>query len=131
MTQADSQLERVFKSMGEPSWWVLSALAANPEGLAPFQIVRHVQQVLRTADYPIKRLDPGTLHYALSRLEELGVIESAGERDLNVPIGHGAMRTEKRPVWAITALGGLALARRARMQRALARPILRPGMGSI
>src|SRR5947209_7297603 len=78
----DRRLERVFRSMGEPSWWVLSALAANPEGLAPFQIVRHVQHVLRTADHPIKRLDPGTLHYALPRLEELGVIEAAGEREM-------------------------------------------------
>lgn len=126
----ENQLQRAFRSMGEPSWWVLMTLATNSEGLAPFQIIRHVQQALGQTRSPITRLDPGTLHYALRRMEELGVIEAAGERVVEVPVGHGATKLEARPVWAITALGELALKRREQMQRALGRPLLRPGMAT-
>jgi hypothetical protein len=101
------------------------------DGLAPIQIFRQVERALRSADSPITRLDPGTLHYAIPRMEELGVIAPAGEREVEVPVGHGAVRKEKRLVWVITGLGEVALARRARVQRALGRPRLRPGMSAL
>jgi len=115
--------------MGDPSWWVLAALSHHPDGLAPFQIIHSVQTWLKESDYPVKRLDPGTLHYAIPRMEELGVVEFAGQREVDVPVGHGATKREKRPVWKIAALGEVALARRARFEQ-IAQLRVRPGLVS-
>jgi hypothetical protein len=113
--------------MGEPSWWVLASLSHHPDGLAPFQMIHRVQDWLKQSDHPVKRLDPGTLHYAIPRMEALGVIEFAGEQEVDVPVGHGATKREKRPLWRITALGELALVRRARFEQ-VAQPRLLPGL---
>jgi len=126
----DDRLQRVFRSMGEPSWWLLTALSNHPEGLAPFQMIHQVQDWLKQSNYPVQRLDPGTVHYAIPRMEELGVIEFAGEQEVDVPVGRGATKPDKRPVWKLSALGEVALAHRARFEQ-VAQPRLRPGLVAV
>src|SRR6266566_8469341 len=55
----EQQIARIFRQMGEPSWWVLSQL--HPiNGMAGVEIIRAVGEALQRAGSPIKRLDPST-----------------------------------------------------------------------
>ena len=64
MPQRDDEdtLTRVFRRMGEPSWWILRVLSAT-EPIPGIEIIQRVHRLLATADYPMKRLDPA--HSAL------------------------------------------------------------------
>lgn len=110
-SQLDEQhLAKIFRQMGEPSWWILSVL--HPiDGLAGVQIIRTVENALRDAASPVQRLDPSTLHRALSRMERLKLVKRLSDRPVEVPIGHGATQLENRPVWIITGEGQQVLNR--------------------
>jgi DNA-binding PadR family transcriptional regulator len=121
MTQPTSDpFEPIFRRMGEQSWWILAAL--EPVNAQPgIEIIRRVECWLAAADYPTKTLDPSTLHYALKRMEEDGLVENRGRRVVDVPGPRGTTRQEPRSVYVITGLGERALARRRKLDAQVAR----------
>lgn len=108
MNGARDPLEAILRRMGEPSWLILRALDPS-EPMPGIEIIRQVEEWLHQANYAYKRLDPSTLHYALKRMEEDGLVECAGWREVDVPGPRGATRRERRPVYVITGAGLRAL----------------------
>lgn len=104
-------LEAVFRRMGEPSWFILRALHPT-EGRPGIDVIRRVERTLEAADYPYKTLDPSTLHYALKRMIEDGLVRMLGKEIVDVPGPRGSTRREERPVYVITGLGSAVLNRR-------------------
>lgn len=121
MTQlTDEQMARIFKQMGEPSWWILSVL--HPvEGKAGINIIRAVEDALVRANAPVKRLDPSTLHRAIARMETLKLVKRLPDELVEIPVGHGAYRRDLRPVWIVTAEGQIVLSRWAQTVQLMAR----------
>ena len=128
MPQRDDEdtLTRVFRRMGEPSWWILRVLSAT-EPIPGIEIIQRVHRLLATADYPMKRLDPATLHYALKRMDDDGLIRGEGDREVEVPGPRRTIRLAMRPVYVITGLGEVALARRRRLETLPTSAALGPG----
>lgn len=125
MTKRQDQdpMEAVFRRMGEPSWLILRVL--NPADAIPgIKIIRRVEDLLEAAVYPYKRLDPSTLHYALKRMAEDGLVHCEGHRDVEVPGPRGTVRRESRPVYVITGLGAEALDRRRLLEAIVPRSAL-------
>lgn len=125
MTKPQDQdpMEAVFRRMGEPSWLILRVL--NPADAIPgIEIIRRVEDLLETAEYPYKRLDPSTLHYALKRMAEDGLVRCEGQREVEVPGPRGTSRRESRPVYVITGLGAEALDRRRLLEAIVPRAAL-------
>ena len=113
-------LEPVFRRMGEPSWLILSVL--EPVNAIPgIEIIRRVEDLYKASDYPTKRLDPSTLHYALKRMEEDGLVEQVGQREVDVPGPRGTSRRDVRTVYVMTGLGAQVLDRHRRLEAAAAR----------
>ena len=77
----DDPLTRIFRRMGEQSWWILRVLSPT-EAIPGIEIIGRVQRLLTAADYPTKRLDPATLHYALKRMQDDGLIRYESEREV-------------------------------------------------
>jgi DNA-binding PadR family transcriptional regulator len=123
--QEDS-LETIFRRMGEPSWLILQALDSS-RALPGIEIIRRVERLLHDVDYPFTRLDPSTLHYALKRMEEDGLVKCEGRREVDVPGPRGTTRRETRSVYKIMGLGTQALSRRARLVEASHRLSLASG----
>jgi len=106
--------------MGEPSWLILAALGpAQP--LPGVEILRRVEALLAEAAYPTTHLDPSTLHYALKRMEEDGLVHCPGTRDVTVPGPRGTTRREHRAVYVITGRGAQALEHHRRLSAAVER----------
>jgi hypothetical protein len=120
----EKEIERIFKRMGEPSWWILSNLEPW-HGLPAIEIIRRVESDLREAAAPNAKLEPATTHYALDRMESDGVVRCLGEREVDVPVGHGVSRRLKRPVWVITGKGATVLERRRQVANVFAQRRLR------
>src|SRR5690242_2965918 len=108
-------LATIIRRMGEPSWLILRALSTTPDAVPGFEIIREVGRMLEAADYPYKSMDPSTLHYALKRLQQAGVVRCEGVAEVDVPTGHGSTKREPRPVYRITGVGERALATRDRL----------------
>jgi DNA-binding PadR family transcriptional regulator len=117
--------------MQEPSWLILSAL--DPiHALAGIEIIRKVEGFYQNAGYPHRHLDPSTLHYALRRMEEDGLVRCEGQQETEVPGPWGTTRLAPRAVYVITGLGSEALSRRAQLQKAaLGRRLQVPQFGSV
>jgi DNA-binding PadR family transcriptional regulator len=113
-------LTQAIRRMGEPSWLVLEVLTAG-QAIPGIEILRRANELLQTSNYPATRLDPSTLHYALQRMQEDGLVQQRGEREVQVPGPRGSTRAELRPVYAIAALGEQALSRRHALQAATQR----------
>lgn len=109
-------LRAVFRRMGDPSWLILSRLHST-EPIPGIEIIRRVEALLKESDYPVKRLDPSTLHYALKRMEDDNLVGCEGDREVDVPGPHGITRREQRPVYVITDLGLQALEYKKRLAR--------------
>ena len=125
MTKRQDQdpMEAVFRRMGEPSWHILRVL--NPVDPMPgIEIIRRVETLLTAADYPYKRLDPSTLHYALKRMAEDGLVRCEGQQEVDVPGPRGTSRRELRPVYVITGLGAEVLNRRRLLEAIVPRAAL-------
>jgi hypothetical protein len=122
----EQQIARIFRQMGEPSWWILSQLHPA-EGMAGVQIIGGVDEALRRAGSPVKRLDPSTFARAIIRMEKLKLVKRLPDREVEVPVGHGATKRELRPVWIITGEGQLVLNRWQRSASALTQPRWAPG----
>ncbi|HEV2125115.1 MAG TPA: PadR family transcriptional regulator [Chloroflexota bacterium] len=112
-------LESVLQRMGEPSWWILSVLEPT-NGIPGIEIIRRVNAMLAEASYPQTSLDPSTLHYALRRMQEEGLVEHRGDRMVEVPGPRGTVRNESRAVYGITGLGAQVLAKRLHLNDAMA-----------
>lgn len=113
----DNRLEAAFKRMGEPSWLILYALEAE-HAIPGIEIIRRVERLLDDAGYPTRKLDPSTLHYALKRMEEDGLVARRGKQEVEVPGPRGTTRHEMREVYVVSALGEQALKRRERLDAA-------------
>jgi DNA-binding PadR family transcriptional regulator len=108
------QLEQAMLRMQEPSWAILSAL--DPTHARPgIEILDRVEAMYRASDYPRRRLDPSTLHYALRRMEQDGLVTCDGEREVDVPGPWETKSRQVRPVYRITGYGRMALDRHARL----------------
>jgi hypothetical protein len=106
----EDSLAKIFRQMGEPSWWILSVL--DPiDGKAGIAIIRAVEEALHRAGSPVKRLDPSTLHRAIARMEKLELVRRLPDELVEVHVGHGAIRLEPRPVWIITGDGQVVFSR--------------------
>lgn len=114
----DDQMAAIFKRMGEPSWWILSALDPTTP-LPGIEIIRQVEDLLRRADYPHTRLDPSTLHYALQRMIDDGLVRHEGKRIVEIARASGTPAKRSRDVYTITGLGMRALARRQSLSQVL------------
>jgi DNA-binding PadR family transcriptional regulator len=141
---AESQMARTFRRMGEQAWQILYALHAVflrlGAAVPGFLILEEVEQGYAESDYPVRRLDPSTLHYALERMEEDGLIKTEAEQAVDVPGPHGSTVRRLRPVYSLTGLGAEALSRRAAYERLRARQVqqsarrrnsLSPGMANM
>ena len=104
MVRDENPSKVTFRSMGEPSWLVLQVLEPD-DAIPAVEIIRRVERLLTAADYPRKHLDPSTLHYALRRMEDDGMINCEGRREVDVPSPRGGTRREIRPVYSITEVG--------------------------
>ena len=125
MKQGRDPLEPIVRRMGEQSWLILSVLEpVNP--LPGIEILRRVERLLEVADYPTKTLDPSTLHYALKRMEDDGLVRNEGQREVEVPGPRGTKRREPRAVYTMTGLGAQVLERKRRLDAALAAGGLKP-----
>jgi DNA-binding PadR family transcriptional regulator len=113
-----TRIEHLLKRLGEPSWWILATLHPT-EPKPALSIVRDVEDRLRGAEYPNARLDPSTLHYALRRMLEDGLVARLPDREVDVPGPHGTTRRELRPVWIITNAGVEMLRHRHRVTEAM------------
>lgn len=90
--------------MGAPSWLILYVLRKD-EAIPGIEIIRRVEVLLHRVDSPHKRLDPSTLHYALRRMEDDGLVRLEGEREVEVPGPRGTTQRQPRSVYIITDLG--------------------------
>jgi len=117
----------IVRRMGEPSWLILRALDPS-QGIAGIQIIQRVEDVLQRANYPYQHLDPATLHYALKRMQDDGLVRCEGEQETDVPGPHGTHRRARRPVYVITGLGSSILQRRVALDAVLSHQALRPGL---
>ena len=108
-------LERAILRMQEPSWLILSALDAT-HAQAGIEIIRKVEGFYENAGYPHRRLDPSTLHYALRRMEQDGLVRCEGQQETDVPGPRGRTRREPRAVYVISGLGSQALIRRVQLE---------------
>jgi DNA-binding PadR family transcriptional regulator len=109
-----ARLERAILRMQEPSWAILSAL--DPTHARPgIELLDLVEAMYRASDYPRRRLDPSTLHYALRRMEQDGLVTCDGEREVEVPGPWETRIRQTRPVYRITGYGQMALDRHARL----------------
>jgi len=122
-------LERAIERMGEPSWFILGVLGHQADPIPGLRIIQQVNTLLQEADYPHKDLGPNTLHYALRRMEEDGLVRCAGRANVDVPGSWGSTRTEPRPIYVITGQGRAALERRRALDHALERRRLAPALG--
>ena len=69
------------------------------------EIIDRVEEMLARANYPMKTLDPSTLHYALERMSKDGLVAHRGRREVDVPGPLGTKRRAPRDVYVITGLG--------------------------
>jgi DNA-binding PadR family transcriptional regulator len=107
----EKRLQAGTRRMGEPSWLVLRVLDPH-RGIPGIEILRRVDDVLEAAGYPMRRLEPSTLHYALKRMEEDGFVRATGPVEVDVPGPRGSSRRAPRLVYQLTGLGAMALERR-------------------
>jgi DNA-binding PadR family transcriptional regulator len=98
-------VDELARRMGKPSELILRVLVAAHEPLPGFEISRRVARILEIADAPFARLDASTLHYALSNMEDDGLVKNTGKREVDVPAPHGKTYRELREVYAATGLG--------------------------
>ena len=126
MDESDDALARTLKRMGEPSWLLLRVLDPS-QPIPAIEMIRRVQVILTTADYPQKRLDPSTVHYALKRMEAAGLIQARGRQEVDVPGPRGGVRREERSVYVISGLGSRVLRSRDRLEAIGRNHVLAPG----
>ena len=108
----DEQLEKIASRMGTPSEVILRVLvAAGGEALPGFEITRRVTALLDATGLPRRSLDASTLHYALLRMMQDGLVVSLGEREVEVPAPHGKTYRQNREVYAVGGLRAGALVR--------------------
>ena len=119
-------LEAIFRRMGEPSWLILRVLSPV-DAIPGIEIIRRVERLLEAADYPFKRLDPSTLHYALKRMEDDGLVRCQGQEEVDVPGPRGTTRRDARSVYLTTALGADAIDRKQILEALAQRAALTPG----
>lgn len=120
MTENRALSDSVFRRMGEPSWLILSVL--EPSNAIPgVEIIQRVEEMYAKAKYPTRHLDPSTLHYALKRMGEDGLVRYEGRREVEVPGPHGSTHPEQRSVYVITAEGAAVLTRKRALEREVQR----------
>jgi DNA-binding PadR family transcriptional regulator len=119
MSRSSDNLEPVMKRMGTPSFLILAVLEPNV-GLAGTQIIDRAECLLAASGYPTRTLDPATLHYALKRMEDDGLVACQGKQEVDVPGPHGTKRRELRSVYVITGLGSRVLQHKCRLDAAMA-----------
>jgi DNA-binding PadR family transcriptional regulator len=115
-SQQDDALDTVIGRMGEISWLFLYVLHPT-EGKPAIRILLDAEDLLKEA-HREREIDPSTLHYALKRMEQDGLVQQAGQEQVTVPGGRGGSRREMRTVYVITQLGQEALRRHALLNRA-------------
>src|SRR5215212_8406979 len=107
----EEPLESIVRRMGQPSWLILAVL--DPVRPLPgTEIIDRVEDLLARADYPMKTLDPSTLHYGLKRMIDDGLVAHQGRREVDVPGPHGTKRRALRDVYVITGTGHEVLDRK-------------------
>lgn len=106
-----SPLEHATRRLADPSWLMLGVLM-DGQAVPGFTIIHRVEQLYIESNYPIKTIDPSTVHYAIKRMMEIGVISSPGIEIVNVRGPHGSTRQEPRSLYQITDLGREAMMRR-------------------
>ena len=125
MNRQQESLEPIVRRMGQPSWLILAVLdPAKP--LPGTEIIDRVEDLLARADYPLQTLDPSTLHYALKRMMEDGLVAHQGRREVDVPGPHGSKRRAHRDVYVITGLGEQVLEHKRRLDSVANAAILAP-----
>lgn len=105
MPKPNDPLEAIIQRMGKPSELILRVLVNAVEPLPGFEISRRVARIFEDAGLPYRRLDASTLHYALTRMVDDGLVERKGRRQVDVPAPHGKTYPEEREVYAATGLG--------------------------
>ena len=118
-------LEQTVRRMGDASWLILRVLHPH-QGRHGIEIIRQAESLLEAADYPYKHFDPSTLHYALKRMQDDGLVACTGEQMVEVPGPHGTTRQDLRPVYVITGLGLRAIQHRQRLDAAVQRAAWTP-----
>jgi len=114
MVRGRDPLEGIVRKLGQPSWLILAALdPAHP--LAGTQIIDRVETLLTRAEFPQRTLDPSTLHYALKRLGDDGLVKALGKREVDVPGPHGTTHRALRDVYVLSGEGLRARAAKARL----------------
>jgi hypothetical protein len=119
------RMEHVFRRMGEPSWHILRVLSLS-EALPGFEIINRVESLLRSVNFPYHRLDPSTLHHALKRMMDDGLVRCPGDREVEVPGPRGTTRRASRAVYLLTGFGAAVRARKAELDTELADRVLAP-----
>lgn len=104
--------------MGAWSWLVLLC-CGEKEARSRIEITTLLEELLAQADFPIRRMDPSTLSYALDGLTRLGLLEDDGQRPARVPGPRGSSRVEPRSFYRLTELGRLAAEHKRELDRVM------------
>jgi DNA-binding PadR family transcriptional regulator len=117
-------MEEATRRMGEPSWLMLGVICQKPgEAIPSIEVIRRVEKVYQISDYPVKKIDPSTVHYAMKRMLNDGVLNSEQVDKIEIPGPHGSKHWENRPLYAVTPLGSEMWQRRTALITALINPI--------
>ena len=124
-TRDADPLDSAIGRMGEVSWLFLRVLHPT-EAKPAIRILMEAEQLLADAGRG-REIDPSTLHYALKRMEQDGLVRQDGRQQVPVPGGRGGFRSEERTVFVITQQVQEALARHDRLHEIAKRRYALPG----
>jgi len=73
--------------------------------LPGIDIIQRAEAYLGTIQARYRHLDAATLHYALQRMEDRGLVRCVGDAVVTVPGPWGTTQRAERPVYALTEDG--------------------------
>ncbi len=125
MAHRNDPLGSIIRRMNTPSWLLLAALdPVTP--LPATQLLDRMEQRLAQAGLPDEPIDPSTVHHALKRMIDDGLVRHLGKCEVDVPGPYGTTHRGTRDVYVITGTGQLALSRKQQLDRAVHGPAFAP-----
>lgn len=125
MAHHDDPNRSIMRRMNTPSWLLLASL--DPQTPLPAtQLMDRMEQRLAQAGLPDEPIDPSTVHYALKRMIDDGLVLHRGKHEVDVPGPYGTTHRALRDVYLITGTGQAALRRKRQLDLAVHSPAPAP-----
>lgn len=97
-------------------------IARSPNPLPATQLMDRMEQRLAQAGLPDEPIDPSTVHYALKRMIDDGLVLHRGKHEVDVPGPYGTTHRALRDVYLITGTGQAALRRKRQARSSRPQP---------